>query len=370
MKITMEKAALLRPLAHLHNVVERRNTLPILSNIMLETKDGQVRMTATDMDMDMVEVAGATIEAEGGITTLAHTLHDIVRKLPDGAEITLETDSQGKQASIRAARSQFTLPLLPVADFPKISSEDMPVKFSLAAADLRAILHMTKDSTSSEESRYYLMGIYLHKTDDGLLRAVATDGHRLALTQIPLPKGAEKMPSAIIPRKAYEQIIKLMEEHSDDVEISVSENRIRFVLGAMVITSRLIDGTFPDYERVVPRDNQLKAVVATKAFHDAVDRVSTVASEKSRTVELLFGKDSLTISAHGQDQASGSEVIETSWSGSEDLKIGFNSRYLMDIAALIKGDSVEFSFAEPSNPSLIRAVDDDSSLFVVMPVRV
>ena len=370
MKITMDKDAFLRPLAHLYNVVERRNTLPILSNLMIETKDGQARLAATDMDMDMVELAGASVEADGSMTTLAHTLCDIVRKIPDGAEITIETDAQGKQASIRTARMVFTLPTLPVADFPKISSEDMPVRFSLAANDLQSILHMTKDSTSTEESRYYLMGIYLHKADDNLLRAVATDGHRLALTEVPLPDGAADMPPAIIPRKAYERLISLMEDYGDEVTISVSENRIRFAVGAVVMTSRLIDGTFPDYERVVPRDNQLKAVVSTKEFHDAVDRVSTVASEKSRTVELLFAKDSLTISAHGQDQASGQEVIETTWNGNEDLKIGFNSRYLLDIAGLVKGDNMEFAFAEPSNPSLIRATDDDSSLFVVMPVRV
>ena len=370
MKITIDKTAFLQPLDHIHHVVERRNTLPILSNLKIEAKDGQLRMTATDMDMDMVEVASANIAEAGEITTLAHTLHDIVQKLPDGAEVTVETDSQGKQATIRTGRMVFTLPTLPVAEFPTISSEDMPVRFSLKAEDLYSIIRMTKDATSQEESRYYLMGIYFHKTDDDVLRAVATDGHRLALTQAVLPKGAESMPAAIIPRKTYERVFSLLEDSKNEVEIGLSENRIRFAMGAVVISSRLIDGTFPDYERVVPRDNPLKAVVATKEFHAAVDRVSTVASEKSRTVELLFNKDNLTVSAHGQDQASGKEVIATTWSGSEELKIGFNASYLLDIAKLIKGKDMEFAFAEPSNPSLIRDSEDDSTLFVVMPVRV
>ena len=370
MKMTIDKAGFLRPLTHIYGVVERRNTLPILSNLMIEAKDSQVRLIATDMDMDIVEVAEPNVEQTGEMTTLAHTLCDIVRKLPDGSEITIETTNQGKKVTISTGRMLFTLPTLPPEDFPKISSEKMAVQFKIGAAELRSMVHTTKDSTSQEESRYYLMGIYLHKTDDGLLRAVATDGHRLALTEMPLPDGASNIPAAIIPRKTYDELLRLMENYSDEVEIGLTENRIRFSLGTVVMTSRLIDGNFPDYERVVPRDNQLKAVVSTIAFREAVDRVSTVSSEKSRTVELLFGKEGLTISAHGQDQASGTEVIATTWSGSEDLKIGFNSRYLLDIANLMKGDDMEFAFAEPSNPSLIRPTDDDASLFVVMPVRV
>ncbi len=368
MKLSIDRAALIKPLGHIQGVVERRNTIPILSNMVIRAEAGQLKLTATDMEMDMVETTHAAVAEEGVITTPAHMFYDIVRKLPEGSEITITADTSG-QAQISAGRSTFRLPTLSVDDFPAISSAEMPVSFHVPAADLKSMIELTRMATSTEESRYYLNGIYFHQTPDRLLRAVATDGHRLALTQMDLPQGAETMPSVIIPRKAYTELLRLMEDFDGDVEVGLSDNRARFALGQVVMTTKLIDGTFPDYDRVVPKDNQRKSIVKVADFSAAVDRVSTISAEKTRTVQLTFSNGSLTISANSTDQASATEVIEASWAD-EDLKIGFNARYLLDITNLIEGDDMEFAFAEPSNPTLIRSPKDDASLFVVMPMRV
>jgi DNA polymerase-3 subunit beta len=369
MKLSIDRAALIKPLGHIQGVVERRNTIPILSNLVIRAEAGQLRLTATDMEMDMVETVSSSVSEEGVITTPAHMLYDIVRKLPEGSEISLTADNTG-QAQISAGRSSFRLPTLSVEDFPAISAAEMPVAFQLPAADLKDMIELTRMATSTEESRYYLNGIYLHHSPDRKLRAVATDGHRLALTQMDLPQGAETMPAVIIPRKAYTELFRLMEDYDGDVEVGLSDNRARFSLGQVVMTTKLIDGTFPDYERVVPKDNQRKSVVKVADFSAAVDRVSTISAEKTRTVQLTFSNAGLTISAsNAQDQASATETIETNWSD-DDMKIGFNARYLLDITNLIEGDEMEFAFAEPSNPTLIRSPMDDASLFVVMPMRV
>jgi len=369
MKLSIDRAALIKPLGHIQGVVERRNTIPILSNLVIRAEAGQLRLTATDMEMDMVETVSASVSEEGVITTPAHMLYDIVRKLPEGSEISLTADNQG-QAQISAGRSSFRLPTLSVEDFPAISTTEMPVVFQLPAADLKDMIELTRMATSTEESRYYLNGIYFHQSPDRKLRAVATDGHRLALTQMDLPQGAETMPAVIIPRKAYTELFRLMEDYDGDVEVGLSDNRARFSLGQVVMTTKLIDGAFPDYERVVPKDNQRKSVVKVADFSAAVDRVSTISAEKTRTVQLTFSNGGLTISASNtQDQASATETIETNW-GDDDMKIGFNARYLLDITNLIEGDDMEFAFAEPSNPTLIRSPMDDASLFVVMPMRV
>jgi DNA polymerase-3 subunit beta len=369
MKLSIDRAALIKPLGHIQGVVERRNTIPILSNLVIRAEAGQLRLTATDMEMDMVETVSAAVSEEGVITTPAHMLYDIVRKLPEGSEISLTANDNG-QAQISAGRSSFRLPTLSVEDFPAISAAEMPVAFQLPSADLKGMIELTRMATSTEESRYYLNGIYLHQSPDRKLRAVATDGHRLALTQMDLPQGAETMPAVIIPRKAYTELFRLMEDFDGDVEVGLSDNRARFSLGQVVMTTKLIDGTFPDYERVVPKDNQRKSVVKVADFSAAVDRVSTISAEKTRTVQLTFSNGSLTVSAsNAQDQASATETIETNWSD-DDMKIGFNARYLLDITNLIEGDDMEFAFAEPSNPTLIRSPMDDASLFVVMPMRV
>ena len=367
MKLTIDRVSLLRPLGHVQSVVERRNTIPILANVVLRAEDGQLSLTATDMDMDIATEVGCAVVTSGTVTTSAHMLYDITRKLPDGAEVEL-TVADG-HVNINAGRSSFRLPTLPVEDFPAISSNDLPVNFTLTAADLRDLVDTTRFAISNEETRYYLNGIYLHKAEDGNLCAVATDGHRLALTRQPLPPGASQMPSVILPRKAVSELRKLLDDHDGDVSIGLSETRAKFGFGAVRLTSKLIDGTFPDYTRVIPGGNDRIMQVDASSFSAAVDRVSTISSEKSRSVKMGLKAGVLTLSASNTDASSAMEELEVSYNGPE-MDIGFNARYLLDIAGQVNNDIVEFALADQGSPSLVRAPGDDASLFVLMPMRV
>ncbi len=367
MKLTIDRVSLLRPLGHVQSVVERRNTIPILANVVLRAEDGQLSLTATDMDMDIATEVGCAVVTSGTVTTSAHMLYDIARKLPDGAEVEL-TVADG-HVNINAGRSSFRLPTLPVEDFPAISSNDLPVNFTLTAADLRDLVDTTRFAISNEETRYYLNGIYLHKAEDGNLCAVATDGHRLALTRQLLPPGASQMPSVILPRKAVSELRKLLDDHDGDVSIGLSETRAKFGFGAVRLTSKLIDGTFPDYTRVIPGGNDRIMQVDASSFSAAVDRVSTISSEKSRSVKMGLKAGLLTLSASNTDASSAMEELEVSYNGPE-MDIGFNARYLLDIAGQVNNDIVEFALADQGSPSLVRAPGDDASLFVLMPMRV
>jgi DNA polymerase-3 subunit beta len=272
-------------------------------------------------------------------------------------------------ASISAGRSSFRLPTLPVEDFPAISSSDLPVNFTLTAADLRDLIDATRFAISTEETRYYLNGIYFHKAENGDLCAVATDGHRLALTRQALPEGASQMPSVILPRKAVGELRKLLDDYDGEVSVGLSETRAEFGFGAVRLTSKLIDGTFPDYTRVIPTGNDRIMQVDAASFAAAVDRVSTISSEKSRSVKMGLKPGVLTLSASKTDASSAIEEIEVTYDGVE-MDIGFNARYLLDIAAQVNNDIVEFALADQGSPSLVRAPGDDASLFVLMPMRV
>ena len=367
MKLTIDRMSLLRPLGQVQSVVERRNTIPILANVVLRADAGELSLTATDMDMDIATKVGCSVVTPGTATMSAHLLYDIARKLPDGAEVEIAV-SDG-QAMVSAGRSSFRLPTLPVEDFPAISSGDLPIGFSLMAADIRDLIDATRFAISTEETRYYLNGIYLHKGDAGDLCAVATDGHRLALTRQSLPDGAAQMPAVILPRKVVGELRKLLDDFDGDVGISLSETRVEFSFGTVRLTSKLIDGTFPDYTRVIPVGNDRIMQVDVGAFSAAVDRVSTIASEKSRSVKLGLSAGSLTLSASNTDASSATEELEVSYDG-PDMEIGFNARYLLDIAGQVDSDLVEFALADQGAPSLVRAPGDEANLFVLMPMRV
>jgi len=303
-----------------------------------------------------------------GTTTMsAHLLYDIARKLPDGAEVEIAVNDG--HAMVSAGRSSFRLPTLPVEDFPAISSNELPVNFSLTAADMRDLIDATRFAISTEETRYYLNGIYIHKAESGELCAVATDGHRLAMTRQALPSGAAQMPSIILPRKAVSELRKLLDDFDGDVLIGLSETRAEFRFGVVRLTSKLIDGTFPDYTRVIPVGNDRIMQVDVSAFSAAVDRVSTIASEKSRSVKMGLRSGVLTLSASNTDASSATEELEVSYDGPE-MEIGFNARYLLDIAGQVNSDMIEFALADQGSPSLVRAPGDEASLFVLMPMRV
>jgi DNA polymerase-3 subunit beta len=372
MKLIIERSALLKSLGHVQSVVERRNTIPILSNVRIEASKGQISLNATDMDIEIVESTTAETSKGGATTTPAHTLYDIVRKLPDGAQVEIVTAADGGQISLSAGRSRFTLACLPVEDFPAMSSGDFSHTFKLAAADLRALIDRTKFAISTEETRYYLNGIYLHAAkSDGVavLRAVATDGHRLARVELPLPSGAAGMPGVIVPRKAVAEVRKLLDEADGDIAVSLSDAKIRFSLGSVTLTSKLIDGTFPDYERVIPTGNDKVLEADRKALFDAVDRVSAISSEKSRSIKMQCEKGMLTLSASSPEAGSAVEEVEANYAAGQ-LEIGFNSRYLLEIMGQIEGDAARFTMADAASPTVIRDVADGSAVYVLMPMRV
>jgi DNA polymerase-3 subunit beta len=370
MNFTIERAALLRSLAHVQSVVERRNTIPILSNVKLEASQGRLRLTATDMDLEVVESVAVETARQGATSVPAHTLYDIVRKLPDGAEVTLE--SEGEKLVMRCGRSRFTLPCLPVEDFPVMSDIGLDHQFRLPPHELRGLIDRTRFAISTEETRYYLNGIYLHEAKRHgapVLRAVATDGHRLASVEVPLPEGGKGMPGVILPRKTVAEVRKLIDEAADEIVVSLAETKIRFAFNEAVLTSKLIEGTFPDYEKVIPTGNDKQLNVDTKLFADAVDRVSAISSEKSRAVKLAVANGTLVLSASSPEYGSATEELEVDYAGAA-LEIGFNSRYLLDIAQQIEGTSARLLMADASSPTLLREVEDESALYVLMPMRV
>jgi len=367
MKATIERAVLLKSLSHVQSVVERRNTIPILSNVLIEARDdGSIRLMATDLDLQVDESIPANVTQAGATTIPAHTFFDIMRKLPEGSQVELSA-ADGKMQVV-AGRSRFNLSTLPRDDFPVIAEGDLPTRFELPAATLRQVIEKTRFAISTEETRYYLMGIFLHVVDEQL-RAAATDGHRLARVTVPRPDGAEEMPDVIVPRKAIAELFKLLEEVEGTVEISLSPTKIRFGLGSAVLTSKLIDGTFPDYNRVIPTGNDKLLKIDPKSFAQGVDRVSTIASEKTRAVKMAVDRDKVTLSVTSPENGVATEEVPAHY-GSDNIEIGFNAKYLLDILGEIDGDTVEVHLADAAAPTLLRENDKSNALYVLMPMRV
>jgi len=372
MKLTIERAALLRALGHVQSVVERRNTIPILSNVLLKAEGGKLSLSATDMDLEMVSALPCQGGQPGTTTVPAHTLYDIIRKLREGAQIELEATGEKGLMTLRSGRSTFTLSCLPPEDYPLMAGGELAHNFLLSAADLKRLIDRTRFAISTEETRYYLNGIYLHaaKTDKvAMLRAVATDGHRLARMEIPLPEGAAGMPGVIVPRKTVTELRKLLDELDQDVSVALSDTKIRFTFGDTVLTSKLIDGTFPDYDRVIPVNNDRVLEVDCKLFAEAVDRVSTISTEKSRAVKLSIERGSVTLSATSPENGTATEELEVRYSA-QPLEIGFNARYLLDITEQIEGEGARFAMADAASPTIVRDSADGSALYVLMPMRV
>jgi DNA polymerase III subunit beta len=369
MDFTIDRSTLLKPLGHIYSVVERRNTIPILSNVLIETNSSQVSFTATDMDMDIVETARCLVLSQGKVTVSAHTLYDIARKLVDGSEISVKLIDTNLEVS--AGKSKFILPTLPVDDYPVMTEIENGNKFSLQSVDLASLIDNTKFAISLEETRYYLNGIFLHvpESKKDKLRAVATDGHRLAQAEIPLPSGAENIPSIILPRKAVGEIRKLTDGTDGLIEIIISDTKAKFNFPNAVLTTKLIDGSFPDYQRVIPKENLNKLIVSNSDFSKAIDRVSTVSLEKSRAVKLSLNNNLLSLNVSSHDLGNATEELEIDYNY-DNLEIGFNAKYLLDIAAQIQGKEIEMLLSDSASPALITDPDQDGVIFVLMPMRV
>ena len=375
MKATIERATLLRSLSHVQSVVERRNTIPILSNVLIDADEsGGVKIMATDLDLQVVEtMTAASVESGGAITVSAHLLFDIARKLPDGSQVSLETADN--RMTVKAGRSRFQLPTLPRDDFPVIVEGELPTSFELPARELAELIDRTRFAISTEETRYYLNGIFLHVSDEArpVLKAAATDGHRLARYTIDRPEGAEGMPDVIVPRKAVAELRKLLEEALDsNVQVDLSASKIRFALGGeggVVLTSKLIDGTFPDYSRVIPTGNDKLLKLDPKTFYEGVDRVATIATEKTRAVKMGLDADKVTLSVTSPDNGTAAEEIAAEYKA-DGFEIGFNANYLKDILSQIDSDMVELHLADAGAPTLIRRDENSPALYVLMPMRV
>jgi DNA polymerase III subunit beta len=371
MKVTVERSALLKCLGHVHRVVERRNTIPILANVLIRAENAKLAVKATDLDLEVVETIAAEAAGPGATTVPAHMIYDIVRKLPEGAQVVLDASGDRGSLAIRAGRAQFSLQTLPESDFPDLAAGDMTHRFTLAAKDLKRLIDKTQFAISTEETRYYLNGIYLHGLDGKAptLRAVATDGHRLAQVDLTAPSGTAGMPGVIVPRKTVGEVQRLIEDAEMEITIELSQTKIRFTIGDVVLTSKLIDGTFPDYARVIPLGNDKELTVDKPDFEAAVDRVSTVSSERGRAVKLSLSAGKLVLSVTNPDSGSATEEIEVEYDA-DRLDIGFNSRYLLDIAAQIEGEVAVLKLADPGSPTLIQDRDAKDALYVLMPMRV
>ena len=299
MRTIIERSDLLKALNHVQSVVERRNTIPILSNVLLEADNGALNLTATDLEIEIRERVEAEVAQAGAVTAPAHMLYDIVRKLPDGAQVELAMDETGSRLNLTAGKSAFALQTLPREDFPAMAQDEMPVAFAMPTQDLRRLIDKTRFAISVEETRYYLNGIYLHVLDEdgsSLLRAVATDGHRLARVQLARPVGAEAMPAIIIPRKTVSEVQKLLEDSDGEVSMQVSDTKINFAFADIVLTSKLIDGKFPDYTRVIPTDNDKVLKLDAKSFAQSVDRAWPSSSSRTKVGEPLSASSKVAVS--------------------------------------------------------------------------
>jgi DNA polymerase III subunit beta len=371
MRLTIERSALLKALSHVQSVVERRNTIPILSNVLVAAQGDTLRLTATDLDIEIAESAPANVERPGSTTAPANYLYDFVRKLPENTPLKLDVSGDDPRLFISAGKSRLHLPILPAGDFPAMPSDGFESRFEIEPTELARLIDKTRFAISTEETRYYLNGIFFHTVEhNGLkLRAVATDGHRLALADAPGPKGAQGMPGVIVPRKTINELKRLLDDAADIVEVAVSPQKIRFALGDAVLTSKLIDGSFPEYARVIPKGNAKRLKIDNKAFSEAVDRVATVSAERSRSVRLALDKDKVTLTVNNPDAGVATEELAADY-GDEAMEIGFNAKYLLDVAQQIKGEQALFELADSGAPTLVRDEADDQALYVLMPLRV
>ncbi len=373
MKVTIERSTILKALNHVQSIVERRTTIPILSNVMIVADGGMIALTATDLEIEVREKIVAEVSQAGKTTAPAHMLYDIIRKLPDGAQIEFSLNSENNHLKVQSGKSSFTLQTLSCEDFPILTTDEMPHAFALAPSDLQRLFEKTSFAMSMEETRYYLNGVYLHTIDDtdgkSVLRAVATDGHRLAHVQIPQPVGAVGIPPVIVPRKTVNELLKLLDDVEGEISLQISESKINFAFSNIVITSKLIDGKFPDYNRVIPDGNDKQLSVNIKNFSRSVELVSAVANEKTRAVKLNLKPGMLLFSVFNTERGEASDELDVEYQ-SEEIEIGFNARYLLEITSRLDGDTAIFELADSGAPTIIRDANNQSALYVLMPMRV
>jgi len=365
MNLTTSRESLLRPLQAVIGVVERRQTMPVLANVLLVARNGRLSVTATDLEVELVANSVVDeIKAEGEITVPARKLLDICRALPDEATVNMRLD--GDRMVIKSGRSRFVLSTLAAADFPVVEDIAADREIRLAQADVHRLLDKTHFSMAQQDVRYYLNGLLL-ETGDGVVRAVATDGHRLALCEVGVGEEGGSAQQVIIPRKGVLELQRLLGD-DEDVDLAIGANHIRANVGDIRFTSKLIDGRFPDYDRVIPKPEGNRLRAGRDYLRSALQRAAILSNEKYRGVRLDLSPKSLKIQANNPDQEEAHDEIEVDYDG-ENLEIGFNVNYLLDALAAVDDDEVELGFVDANSSCVIKSPEVEDAKFVVMPMR-
>ena len=375
MDFRVNSTELLRALSHIHGIVEVRHTLPILSNIIITTHNNLLSLSSTNLDIFCSDDLEAEVSQNGSTSVSAATFYEIVKRLPSGSEIHASLSEEDSTLTLKCGRSKFNLTTISPDDFPKISHDDLNIQFVLSATELKRMIDKTKFAISNEETRYYLNGVFLHQTQKNsidILRAVATDGHRLAQYDIPLPQGAKDMNGIIIPKKMIQELRRVLDDATGDINIQLNENKIKFSFNNMQIISKVIDGTFPDYTKVIPQSNDKSITTNNEELKKAIDRVSAVAineETKSKAIKLIIESNKISLSVDSTSRGSAIEEIDLDYNN-EKVEIGFNSRYLIDICNEIDGDKINLKFLNSTSPAIILDNTDENLFFVLMPMRI
>ncbi len=372
MEFSVFRQVLIRALGHMQSIVEKRSTLPILMNVKIEAADDLI-LSATNVDLELVEKVKGDIALPGKTTVPVQRLYDIVRKLPDDAEIKFK--QSGEQLVVSAGRAIFRLPTLPAESLPSMTTTNLTTNFQMSTGDLANLINKTKFAIPVDEVRYHLGGIYLHIAENDknkMLTAVATDAQRLALCEIIAPSGSEEMPSVILPRRVIGELSKLLEDAEvDDVKVELSDTKARFTVGNAILTSKLVDAQYPNYRVVIPKGNDKIAVFDRKQFTSSIDLVSVASSDKTKSVNLNLSMNKLVVSASSPDAGDANEELDVEYNGDNSFAISFSVKFLLDITAQIEEDKFQMEMQDPSSPTIIKSIDKNTdSLYVVMPLKV
>jgi DNA polymerase-3 subunit beta len=364
MKLTASREDLLAPLQSVIGVVERRQTMPVLANVLLAARDNKLSITGTDLEVELVASTQVSVQQSGDVTIPGRKLLDIFRSLPEKTSITLTTD--GERVSLRAGRSRFTLTSLPAAEFPLVEEINAQQTLTVAQGEFRRLIDKTHFSMAQQDVRYYLNGLLL-ETDGKSLRAVATDGHRLAICEMALEGKAKNTHQVIVPRKGVLELQRILGTDGN-IELAVGTNHVRAQIGDIRFTSKLIDGRFPEYGRVIPASPPRMVEADRDALRQALQRTAILSNEKYRGIRLTARPDLLTIQAHNPEQEEAEDQVEVSYKG-EEVEIGFNVNYLLDALSAIEGDKVEIGLTDSNSSCLIHAPGTAHTRYVVMPMR-
>jgi DNA polymerase-3 subunit beta len=371
MKFSISRETLLKALKHTQSVVEKRTSIAILSNVRLKAENNKLELTATDNDITVQGIAEAFVDGAGVTTANAHKLFEIVSKIPEGVMVEMTLNGEGNRLSITAGKAKFSLACLAADAFPDMTKVDGGTVFTLSSNELKRLLAKSQFASATDETRAYLNGIYLHVAEaDGakVLRAAATDGHRLARVDASVPEGLTELQGVILPRKTVAELRRLTED-AKEVTFRVTDRLIQAETSEITVTSKVVDGNFPDYDKVIPADNNLTMDVPARALLQAVDRVAILSHEKSRSIKFSLQSGNLLITANNPDQENAAEELKVDYD-KDSMDVGFNARYVADIGNQMDGDDMQFWFKDPASPVIVRDPKDAGALFVVMPMRV